>query len=230
MTPLGIAVRLGRLLGLHVSPLSQHPSRTMLGISEPDTIIDVGANIGQFAQEARRCFPRARLVSIEPLPSAFAKLERWAREDGNATAINCAVGAEEAVLPMNVCVDYEVSSSLLATSAAGVETYPVIGRQTLLEVPVRRLDDIVSCASDRNLLKIDVQGFEEAALTGAQQTLAKVAAVLVEINLTSIYEGQATFAGIYERMTSAGLSYAGNYSQSYGRNGHVVYIDALFQR
>lgn len=234
MTPLGIAVRTGRLLGLHVSPLSQHPAQTFLGLPAPDLIIDVGANIGQFAKEARRRFPYSRIVSIEPLPSAFATLAGRAKEDGNAIAINCAVGSVEATLPMNLCIDYDVSSSLLATTDVGVATYPETARQEVVDVPVRRIDDILRDAgvtvTARTLLKLDVQGFEEQALAGAPETLSRVGALLSEINIASIYEGQADFAGIYDRARSAGMYYVGNVAQNYGKDGQVVYLDALFRR
>ncbi|MEL7364229.1 MAG: FkbM family methyltransferase, partial [Bacteroidota bacterium] len=34
----------------------------------PKTVIDVGANIGQFARAAAETFPEARVVAFEPLP------------------------------------------------------------------------------------------------------------------------------------------------------------------
>jgi hypothetical protein len=35
------------------------------------TVVDIGANRGQFALAARQCFPAARIVSCEPLPAAL---------------------------------------------------------------------------------------------------------------------------------------------------------------
>lgn len=233
MTPLGVAIRLGRLFEFHVSALSRHPSRTLLGLPEPDLVIDVGANVGQFARLVRQRFPSARLVCVEPLPSAFATLQRWANTDGHAQAVNCAAGSEEGTLPMNVCVDYEVSSSLLATTETTEATYPATKRQDRIVVPVWPLDRILTdCGvipTSRTLLKLDVQGFELQVLAGAPKTLGQIGALLTEVNLAPLYEGQADFAAIFEAMKVYGLEYAGNFDQSYDKEGAVVYLDALFR-
>ncbi len=57
---------------------------------------------------------------------------------------------------------------------------------------VRRLDGIVDeyCnAQDRILLKIDVQGFEDAVLRGAQQTIARCVGLQMELSVTPLYQG-----------------------------------------
>jgi hypothetical protein len=57
------------------------------------TVIDVGANKGQFAVYARLRWPNARLICCEPLPEPRAKLTRVTRRQAELHA--CALGAEE---------------------------------------------------------------------------------------------------------------------------------------
>ena len=231
-----IVVEAAAFLGLQISRLSRQPVTTLLGLTgHPiDLVIDVGGNRGQFAQISREKFPGAHIVSIEPLPGPFAQLEAWARLDGNSTVLNIGVGEADAVLSINVHVDHSPSSSMLATLAGGVSTFPQMARQEDLEVPVRRLDDVLAeigyTAGPNSLLKIDVQGFEECVLRGAPATLRKVGALLIEVSIDPIYEGQAEFFGLCQLAYAAGLRYAGNYSQHPAADGHVIFLDAFFIR
>src|SRR5258706_14772622 len=65
---------------------------TYLGLREPwlqrqgfRTIVDVGANEGQFAHLARMAFPQAALHCFEPLPDCFAKLQNQFRNAKGVT-------------------------------------------------------------------------------------------------------------------------------------------------
>lgn len=222
--------------GIHVGRMSRQPSTTMLGLANRplDLIIDVGANLGQFAQEMRGKFPKAHIVSFEPNPQAFAELDAWAKADGNARAFNCAIGEASGVLEMNVHVDHTASSSLLSTSEREMSLFPQTKRQERVSVDVRRLDDLLAeegiAVGPLTFLKFDVQGFEEKAMRGAPKTLAAVGAMLTEVLLENLYEGQADFLDLALLARDAGLRYAGNYEQVVGDEGQVMWLDAMFIR
>lgn len=58
------------------------------------TVLDVGANIGLFALYVRDCCPDSRIVAFEPMPEAFAALERnMAALNPPALAVQLALGA-----------------------------------------------------------------------------------------------------------------------------------------
>ena len=80
------------------------------------------------------------------------------------------------------------------------------------------------------LLKLDVQGFEDRVLRGAERVLAQCKAVVLEVSLDPLYEGQADFLGLAHLLHNAGFRYAGNLDQAYGDDGCVVYLDAVFIR
>jgi hypothetical protein len=61
-----------------------------LGRDRFATVIDVGANKGQFAVYARIRWPKARLICVEPLPNPRAKLVRVT--GGQAEIHDCALG------------------------------------------------------------------------------------------------------------------------------------------
>ncbi|MDE2436136.1 MAG: FkbM family methyltransferase [Sphingomonadales bacterium] len=162
--------RIAAMCGVHVEKLYRRPSETVMGlVGRPvDLILDVGANVGQFAQEMRGKFPRAHIISFEPLPEPFAALDAWAKADGNATAVNIGLGERDGTMPFHRHVDHSASSSMLTTHATGAALFPQMQRSELVEVSVRRLDDILAgmgCKIDHNtLLKLDVQGFRGKGL------------------------------------------------------------------
>jgi FkbM family methyltransferase len=228
--------KLFALGGVHAEKLSKQPHMTVLGlVHRPiDLILDVGANTGQFAREMRGKFPQAHIVSFEPLPEPFAELERWAKADGNATALNLGLGENDATLPFYRHVGHSASSSMLQTHNTGVAAFPQMGQAELTEIAVRRLDDALAAigrpAGPSTLLKLDVQGFELAVLRGAPETLRMVGVLISEVNIDPIYIGQARFRDLAELAHQAGLRYAGNYAQHLSADGHVVFLDAVFVR
>ena len=60
-----------------------------------NTIIDVGANVGQFAQEIRLVLPQAFVYSFEPLLDCYHQLVGNMSGDQKCKAFNVALGDKE---------------------------------------------------------------------------------------------------------------------------------------
>ena len=85
-------------LGLDIIRIKNSPKQTLCGLrSLPiQTVIDVGANTGQFARQISRIFPQAKIYCFEPLPEPFKALESWALEqDERVKLFNVAIGDSE---------------------------------------------------------------------------------------------------------------------------------------
>lgn len=226
-----------RPIGFDVVRRYRMPSETFLGLGQLPirTVVDVGANRGQFAREILRFLPQARVLCFEPLPDVFRSLQKWATSTAGAVvAYNLALGETNGTSRMQVHVDWDYSSSLLDTTEHAIDVYPYQKGQVTTQVRVARLDDFIADCDvpliPDILVKVDAQGYDDRVLRGGQETLKRARACIIEINLDSLYEAQGTFRDIFLLLDSLGYTYAGNLDQAYTTAGHVVFIDALFLR
>jgi FkbM family methyltransferase len=198
-----------------------------------DTVLDVGANVGQYGAALRAGGYRDRLVSCEPLPDAYAALAHRSASDGRWTTVATAVGAEPGTLTINVSAN-SYSSSLLPMTEAHLGAAPGSRFVTTHEVPVTTVEVLASdYAIDpaRTLLKVDTQGYEAPVLDGAGALLAGFCAVQLEMSLVPLYAGQQLADALTARL--AGLGFAlyvleGGFGDE--RTGRMLQYDALFVR
>lgn len=156
------------------------------------TLLDIGANQGQYAEHARANGFLGRMISFEPGSEAFRRLESAARRDPQWEARRVALGAERSELTLHISAN-SVSSSFLEIGSRHVEAAPssaTVGGET---VRVERLD--VECAdvSGPLMMKIDTQGYELPVLEGAEGILDRVQLIQAELSLVELYPGQASY-------------------------------------
>jgi FkbM family methyltransferase len=223
-------------LGFYVVRRFRNPAYTLMGLGRYDfrTVLDVGANRGQFAQAMKPRFPRATFHCFEPTPAAFADLALWASTQTGVLPVQVALGEKRGALEMNLHLDHSTSSSFLRTTAHSERLYPFTSAQETLSVAIERLDDFVAALptplEDDILLKLDVQGYEAQVLRGAPIVLSRVRATIMEVSIDELYEGQSTFSELVALMNESRLRYAGNLNQEYAPDGRVIFLDAVFIR
>lgn len=222
-------------LGFDLIRLHRSPKRTLLGLSHLNinVIIDVGANRGQFAHMISEFFPQAELHCFEPLEEPFRELSRWAEtQNGRVYCYQLALGELEGEMEMHWHEEHTPSSSFLTSTNTCHRLYPQTQVERMARIQVSTLDkaltEVIDGSTQSVLLKIDVQGFEDRVLRGAEHMLSLCKAVVLEVNLDPLYEGQAGFYELVQLLSSANFQYAGNIEQSYDVNGRVVYLDAVF--
>jgi FkbM family methyltransferase len=115
---------------------------------------------------------------------------RWS--DAGVICVNAALGEHNEEMNFNV-YDGSVTDSLLQSSAGVDDVNPQLMKlRKTVKVPVMRLDDLLEerGLADKtiDLLKIDVQGFEDRVLRGAMQALDRAQYALVEVNLNPVYK------------------------------------------
>lgn len=198
---------------------------------EVNTVVDIGANRGQFSLIARRCFPAARIVAFEPLVAPAAKFSAVFARDRNIVLHRFAIGAEshEAVMHLSRRDD---SSSLLPILGLQDSIFPGTGEVGTLKVPVEPLDRVLSADQIRSpaLLKLDVQGYELSALKGCERLLAAFRFVYLELSFVELYQGQALADEIVAYLQGRGFRLRGAYNLAHDRAGCAVQGDFLFAR
>ena len=194
------------------------------------SVLDVGANQGQFAYRIRSLFPEILICSFEPIPGLFDQLNEHFRYDKAFMGFNYALGETEQrhVMYLN---EFSPSSSLLELAPEHKKHFNFATKETPVEIRVTTLDKI--CAGlelpSPVLIKIDVQGYEEQVIAGGSQTLKKCFLVIIEVSFRELYQNQPSFDSIYRKMTTLGFKYVGNFEQLLSPvDGEILQADALF--
>jgi FkbM family methyltransferase len=172
-----------------------------------DSVLDIGANVGQFGQELRRAKFAGRILSVEPLGEAYRRLEAGLADDPRWAAERAAVSDRPGTLTMNVAGN-SVSSSVLPMRSEHVDAAPGARYVDTEEVVATTVDDLMHrhrLDPASTLLKIDVQGYEKSVLDGAAQTLPEFAAVRTEMSLVPLYDGQALMPEIVAYLDERGF-------------------------
>lgn len=139
-------------------------------VSQGSTVCDVGANIGSHSiVAATLAGPTGKVFTFEPSPRFADFINR------NITCNNfqdrvilfpIAVGESEAMVHLNEDVADDSTNNISSSGTA---------------VQQRRLDDCIPGEiSSIDFLKIDVEGYEENVLAGAQKTLSKTKVIYIE--------------------------------------------------
>lgn len=168
----------------------------LLAGSQIDTVLDVGANTGQYARLLRRSGFGGRIVSFEAIPEVHAQLVVAAAGDRAWTVAPCAaLGSRNGEVDIHVARN-SVSSSVLPVHRAHLEVAPDSVYVDQRRVCMARLDGIAMpllVGPGELMLKIDTQGYEREVLLGATELMGRIAALQVELSLATLYEGAPGF-------------------------------------
>ncbi|WP_160737521.1 FkbM family methyltransferase [Altericroceibacterium endophyticum] len=209
-----------------VVPTLEHQS--IFSEKQFNTVVDVGANKGQFSLFASVRWPDARIFAFEPLPDQAAKFQKV---HGNTVKLfNCALGTEKTEVEMHVASRKD-SSSLLPLSDQQKKLFSM-DEIASFAVPVERLDNLIKANEvvKPALLKIDVQGYEYEVLCGAQSILSQFDCIFVEVSFTELYTGQKLFPDINALLEDAGFQIEGKIVTGYGLDNQEVQADLLYTR
>src|SRR5712692_2457318 len=101
-----------------------------------NTIIDVGAHVGEFAMMIHEILPSAAIISFEPQEAAFVQLNANLARNKKFKAIRCALGEEPSFVTM-LRSAFTPSSSLLPMTDRHKEAFPFTAQATTEQVEVR---------------------------------------------------------------------------------------------
>jgi len=172
-----------------------------------NVLLDVGANIGQYARLMRRIGYQGEIISFEPLSSAFSELKKNADGDEKWLCEHFALGNKEEQSIIHIS-ENSYSSSLLNILPLHI-AYDADSRYVAEEtIQIKRLDDIFQnyCQpEDVVMLKIDTQGFEKNVLEGAKQSLRNITLLQLEISIEPLYDKEVLFVEMFNYLQEIGF-------------------------
>ena len=166
-----------------------------------DTVLDVGANRGQFGARIRSGGYRGKIISFEPNLDVHELLKNASRRDRNwIVADPLALADAEGSAILEIPSDSALGSIRALINPQNVKYQPT---------KVKRLDDVVPELEIPDsaivALKIDVQGLEDKVLDGARKILSRVKVILIEVSLRPLYLGEPSYLEILERLKDCGF-------------------------
>jgi FkbM family methyltransferase len=142
-------------------------------------IVDAGAHSGLFSALAARRAPGARIVALEPNPALHPIIE--ANLDGIEHWSLVPKALTDVVGPVEfLCHERATQASALAQGAA--EGWAAGGSQSI-SVSATTLDSLVEefGLDHIDVVKLDIQGAEGAAIAGAEKALPSIRKILIEV-------------------------------------------------
>jgi FkbM family methyltransferase len=174
----------GQAAGLRIDPAGANPGYA-LGTSEAlvqdvfaahvpsgGVVWDIGANIGFYSLIASRLVEDGRVVAFEPLSSNLEAIRRNLQLNGinNVELVEIALGETNGTAGLEIHTNQTWAK--LDTSA---DTRYHTNRKAIrqIQVPVSTIDLQMESVPAPDLVKMDIEGAEVAALRGASKLLAR---------------------------------------------------------
>lgn len=177
---------------MHLDDVYEERCRRALekAIRKGDVVWDIGANIGIYTQLfSTWAGPDGKVVAFEPNPAAVEQIKNRLPGSSHLLIENIALGSQEGLSELIVGLNDTVGHVMSQNERLGsVES----------RIPIRVSTGDSVCArlgTTPNVIKIDVEGFEEEVLIGLQQTLAypQVRTLLIEVHFQQLESrGQPT--------------------------------------
>ncbi len=230
--------KLSRSLGIDLKRYNIQTSEAakmqrLLAYHNIDLVFDVGANIGQYAKLLRELGYSGRIVSFEPLSSAYSQLKAVSEKDPLwEIAPQTAIGNQEGEIVINIAGN-SYSSSALPMLDAHLESAPESAYSGSETVKLSRLDtlakDYIKSETKSIFLKIDVQGLEKQVLEGATAILPLVKGIKLELSLVPLYEGQVLFKEMIDIVEKLGYELYGiEPGFTAEKTGRMLQMDGIF--
>lgn len=200
-------------------------------------VLDVGANVGQFAQKIRRAGYGEYIISFEPVQETYAKLAEISANDPKWYTYPYALGSENSTNEINItssaafCSFYEPNDHCDEFGAKNATE--IIGKEC---VTVRRLDSIIEQASShvddpRFFLKMDTQGHDIEVFKGVGKYMDQVLGLQSELAVIPIYQKITRMNHIISEYESHGYEIVGLFPVNWDKKtSRVIEFDCVMTK
>ena len=189
--------KIAKLLGYELINRGGNPSlgfhlKDLMELRKIDLVLDVGGNVGQFAQSLRSQGYNGLIHSFEPVNATFEKLQYTSQNDENWHVHNFAIGEQVGQAQINVTKSSDFSS-ILAPNEFGKQRFKKNKVEYTQPIEINTIDNFISQHNGefnnrRIFLKTDTQGFDLQVIAGAANSVNSIQCLLSEISMPPIYD------------------------------------------
>ena len=197
--------RFGKLKNTPASnlSLSQMASLEFLEMAKNEykikTLYDIGANAGTWTQLAKTILPGAEVHAFEPVPQYQEQFGLNTKDLKGVQLHRVATGEQTKTEQFNIAGH---SSSFYEVSETLTSMFPSEKKTAELTVQMVKLDEYVSKENIPwpDVMKLDIEGYELQALSGAEQCMAHARYIIMEVSFIERHIGQPLFHDVINFM------------------------------
>jgi len=170
-------------------------------------VLDIGANVGDYAANLRQFGYQGEIISVEPASEAFRALQARSEHGSRWTAKHVAAAGSAGERTIFIAAN-SVSSSLLERSPRMARALPGSGYVREEVVGTTTLDALLAEAGSAHRAvwaKLDVQGSAAEILTAANRSYRELRGIEIELPLVEMYGGEGLFIDLVSRLQKDGF-------------------------
>jgi FkbM family methyltransferase len=201
--------------------------KRLIDLNKVSLTVDIGAFEGDMTQCFLDLFPNTFVVSVEPFPSSFKKLERF-KDSRRVKALNFGASNEAGNLKLKLYNDSQLNSfKLIENDEAHVSEEILVETNTIPKI----LEETNQWNKSIDFLKLDVEGFEMQCLEGCRPFLEKneIGMIYVECGFCDDDNRHTSFESIRKMLSNYNFSLYGIYDlYHYRKPSELLFANALF--
>lgn len=202
----------------HASPARARRMRRFYEAFVPagSLVFDVGAHVGDRTRALRAL--GAEVVAVEPQP-AVARCLKWLfARSARVHLVNAAVADRNGYVTLNINLanpTVSTASAAFVAAADGAQGWAGQRWEESVTVPAVTLDELIARFGTPAFIKIDVEGFEDAALAGLSQAVSALSFEFTTIQRAVAFKciDRLQELGDYRYNLSLGESFAMEYAR-----------------
>ncbi len=216
-----------RIFSLSSFKIITHAKRNNVN---PKTIIDIGANKGQFSEACFQLFDKVKIIAIEP-DANTSKILKKNLSDKNIDIISKVISSRIGTINFQINEDSQVSS-VLSLGKDRKKFFLNSKVKNIKKLPVSTLDRVINKRVKKPILiKIDTQGLEYEIIKGAKNILKITKWVILEVPLKKLYKGQKNFDDLNNIMKKNNFSLTGVLNfHNVPNSDEIMEIDVLYTK
>lgn len=193
---------------------------------ECPVIVDGGAYKGGMTDLFLRQYSSPTVHLFEPVPDLARGLRAKYSGMKNVFVHEKAMGAKTEAVRFNILRNKDASSVLRPSKILRGYHGGKMDTVDMIDVEQVRLDEILD--EEIDILKLDLQGYELAALRGCEGLLSRTKSITTEIEFVPLYEEQVVFGELDTFLRQSGFQLLNLYELWTHSDGQLTAGDAVY--